>query len=110
ESVRKYIPMYGAASDVAQALTGQQLPYGGDPYDPYRTRRALSMMAQEGQIDGPAAQYAQQISMNVEQGLDRYNGIPQQAQQAADAAYQAAMQRAGAERALTSVTGLAAGT
>lgn len=110
ESVRKYIPMYGAASDVAQALTGQQLPYGGDPYDPYRTRRALSMMAQEGQIDGPAAQYAQQISMNVEQGLDRYAGIPQQAQQAADAAYQAAMQRAGAERALTSVTGLVAGT
>jgi hypothetical protein len=109
-AVRRFVPMYGAASDISQALTGQPLPAGGDQFDPYRTRRALSMMAQEGQFDGAAAQYAQQISVNLENGRDRYAGIPQQAQQAADAAYQAAMQRAGSERALSSVTGLAAGS
>ena len=109
-AVRRFVPIYGAASDISQALTGQPLPAGGDQFDPYRTRRALSMMAQEQQFDGATAQYAQQISVNLENGRDRYAGIPQQAQQAADAAYQAAMQRAGSERALSSIAGLAAGS
>lgn len=108
-SVRRFIPMWGAASDVSQALTGQPLPHGGDQYDPYRTRRALSMMAQEGAFDGETAQYAQQIAVNLENGRDRFAGIPAQAQQQADAAYTEGMKRAGSERALSSVSGLVAG-
>jgi hypothetical protein len=95
---------------VSQALTGERLPMSGDPYDPYRVRRALSMMTQEGEFDGGTAQYAQQIAVNLENGRERYDGIPEQKRQQAEQAYVAASKRAGAERTLSSATGLFTGT
>ena len=109
ETIRKYVPMYGAAGDITQALTGERLPGSGDQFDPYRTRRALGIMTEEGKLDKDTSRYAQQISLNLENGRDRYANVPESARAAADAAYKAGQQRASAERSLTSITGLAAG-
>ncbi len=112
-NLRQFVPAAGIAADAYQAATGKVSPPGigpGDPWDPYRVRTTLAVMAQEKAIDTATAQYAQQIAFNLESGKDRYAGIPPAAKTSADAAYTQAAQRSGAQRLLSTATNYLTGS
>lgn len=108
---RRWVPLYGTAGDIAQATTGQRLPYSGDNFNEYRVRRAASVLLAEGAqgFNEDGVQYAQQLSYNIEQNRDRYQGIPEAKRKDAERIYLAASKRVGEDHSVTSVGRLGTG-